>query len=32
MTCPVCGYDEYEIIKSKGKKTRQSLDKIVEFI
>ena len=27
MTCPVCGYDEYEIIQSKGKKTRQLLVK-----
>lgn len=30
MVCPTCGYDEYEIIKSKGKKKRDLLVKCAE--
>ena len=30
MVCPVCGYDEFEVIKSKGKKNRDLLVKCDE--
>lgn len=30
MVCPSCGYDDYEILKSKGKKTKELLVKCLE--